>query len=85
MTNHASAAKMHRRDKVARLRNKSQLSEMKTYRKKFLAAAAAGNADQELFKKAQSLVAKAARKHVIPKNRASRIIGHMMKRMQSTA
>lgn len=85
MADHASPKKMQRRDRVARIRNKSQLSEMKTFRKKFLVSVDSGKADQELFKKAQSLVARAARKHVIPKNRANRIISHMMKRMQIAA
>jgi ribosomal protein S20 len=82
MPNHSSPEKMLRRDQVVRMRNRSQLSEMKTYRKKFLDSANSGKVDLELFKKAQSLVARAGRKHLIPKGRANRIISRMMKRMQ---
>jgi ribosomal protein S20 len=85
MPDHSSPAKAMRRDAVARARNRSQLSELKTYRKKFLESVAGGTPDLELFRKTQSLVARAGRKLLIPKNRASRIISRMMKRMQSVA
>ena len=82
MPNHSSPEKMLRRDQVVRMRNRSQLSEMKTCRKKFLESANTGKPDLELFKKAQSLIARAGRKLLIPKGRANRIISRMMKRIQ---
>ena len=85
MPNHSSPEKAMRRDIIARARNKSQLSELKTYRKKFMESVATGTPDEALFRKTQCLVARAGRKLLIPKNRASRIISRMMKRMQPVA
>jgi len=80
MPNHKSPEKMMRRDAIVRMRNRSQLTEMKTWRKKFLASLATGAADEELFRKAQSLIARAGRKSLIPRGRADRIISRMMKK-----
>ena len=81
MPNKKSAEKMVRRNEMARIRNKSQMSTLKTYRKKFEQSLNVLDTDVEIsFKKVQSLLAKAGRKGLIPKGRASRIIGKLMKK-----
>ena len=71
-----------RRNELVRTRNKSQLSTLKTYRKKFELSLGSteGKTVDEAFRHAQSLIARAGRKGLIPKGRASRIIGKMMKK-----
>lgn len=77
---HASPKKMIRRDTKARMRNKSQMSALKTYRKKFEIALTSGNEVESAFRKAQSLLARAGRKGLIPRGRADRIIGNLMRK-----
>jgi small subunit ribosomal protein S20 len=74
MANHKSAAKKARRDAEARLRNRSNRSELKTAVKKFLAVVAEGNKTEaaKQLPLVQGLVDKGARKGVMHKNAADR-------------
>ncbi len=74
MANHKSAAKKARRDAEARLRNRSNRSELKTAVKKFLAFVAEGNKAEaaKQLPLTQGLVDKACRKGVMHKNAADR-------------
>lgn len=72
---HSQSAKKRLRQNVKRnLYNKSIKSAVRTQRKKFLAAVAAGNADaaETEFRKAVKAFRKAAAKNVIHANAASR-------------
>jgi len=80
MPNKQSPKKMLRRDTKARLLNKSQMSTMKTFRKKFEHSLVDGGDLEANFRKAQSLIARAGRKGLIPRGRASRIISRMMQK-----
>jgi ribosomal protein S20 len=83
MPNKQSPKKMLRRDIKARALNKSQMSNMRTFRKKFEHSLVSGDDTESSFRKAQSLVARAGRKGLIPKGRASRIISRMMQKKAS--
>lgn len=74
MANHKSAAKKARRDAEARLRNRSNRSELKTAVKSFLAVVAAGNKAEaaKQLPLTQGVVDKACRKGVMHKNAADR-------------
>lgn len=87
MANHKSAAKKARRDAEARLRNRSNRSELKTGVKKFLAVIAAGDktlAAQQL-PLTQGLVDKACRKGVMHKNAADRTKSRMAAKVNKLA
>lgn len=87
MANHKSAAKKARRDAEARLRNRSNRSELKTAVKKFLAVIAGGDktlAAQQL-PLTQGLVDKACRKGVMHKNAADRTKSRMAARVNKLA
>ena len=81
MANHKSALKRAKQSENRRLRNKSTKSAMNTTIKKVLAAAQEDGNDnaQELFKNAQSSIAKAAKKGVIHQNTAARKISRLSK------
>jgi ribosomal protein S20 len=79
---HKSPKKMMRRDLQARMRNKSQLTAVKTQKKKLEKALSANVVTDELFRKTQGMLARAGQKGIIPKGRASRLIGKMMKKLQ---
>ncbi len=74
MANHKSAAKKARRDVEARLRNRSNRSEVKTAVKKFLAAVATGSKAEASAALPGTLgvVDRAVRKGVLHKNAANR-------------
>ena len=74
MANHKSAAKKARRDAEARLRNRSNRSELKTAVKKFLAAVSTGSKTDAaaLLPGTLGVVDRAVRKGVIHKNAANR-------------
>ena len=74
MANHKSAAKKARRDVEARLRNRSNRSELKTAVKKFLAVVAGGDKTEaaKQLPLTQGVVDRAARKGVMHKNAADR-------------
>jgi len=81
LANHKSALKRAKQSENRRLRNKSTKSAMNTTIKKVLAAAQEDGNDnaQELFKNAQSSIAKAAKKGVIHQNTAARKISRLSK------
>jgi small subunit ribosomal protein S20 len=81
LANHKSALKRAKQSENRRLRNKSTKSAMNTTIKKVQAAAQEDGNDnaQELFKSAQSSIAKAAKKGVIHKNTAARKISKLSK------
>lgn len=74
MANHKSAAKKARHDAEARLRNRSNRSELKTAVKKFLAVVEAGDktAAAQLLPATQGVVDRASKKGVLHKNAADR-------------
>ena len=74
MANHKSAAKKARRDAEARLRNRSNRSELKTAVKKFLVAVSTGSKTDAaaLLPTTLGVVDRAVRKGVIHKNAANR-------------
>ena len=74
MANHKSAAKKARHDAEARLRNRSNRSELKTAVKKFLAVVEAGDkaAAAQLLPTTQGVVDRASKKGVLHKNAADR-------------
>lgn len=78
MARPASPKRTLRRDIKARERNKSQKSTMKTFVKKFQTSLASGTPDEEAFRKAQSLIARASRKRLIHPGKGSRMISRMM-------
>jgi len=81
LANHKSALKRAKQSENRRIRNKSTKSAMNTTIKKVQAAAQEEGSDnaQELFKAAQSSIAKAAKKGVIHKNTAARKISRLYK------
>lgn len=79
-----SPARTLRRDTRARERNKSQLRTMKTFVKKFKSTLASGTADEQAFRKAQSLIARAARKNLIHKGKGDRMISRLMTKKIAT-
>jgi small subunit ribosomal protein S20 len=74
MANHKSAAKKARHDAVARLRNRSNRSAMKTAIKRLLSVVSTGDkvAASALLPKTLGIVDKACRKGVLHKNAANR-------------
>ena len=86
MAQHKSAEKQARTSIKKNLRNRSYLSKVKSAVKKFHAAAAAlkdGKTSlddaRKVFAEAQSMLMKAATKHVLHKNSASRRVARMSK------
>ncbi|RMG90520.1 MAG: 30S ribosomal protein S20 [Zetaproteobacteria bacterium] len=79
MANHASARKRARQDAKKRLSNRSQRTAMRTAIKKVLHAVEAGDRERavEAFQQAQSLIARAGRKHLIHPNQAARRISRL--------
>ncbi|TGA64430.1 30S ribosomal protein S20 [Dichelobacter nodosus] len=79
MANTAQALKRIRQTNKARAQNASQRSTIRTVMKKFLKAIEAkdiATAEQE-FSTAASLLDRAARKHIIHKNKANRLKSRM--------
>ncbi len=80
MANHKSAKKRAKQSQVRRLRNKSVKTSLKTLEKQLRAAKEAGADNQEdLMRKTQSAIHKAAKKGVIHKKTASRKISRLNK------
>lgn len=70
---HKSAQKRHRQSLKRRLINRSRKSTIKTFSKKAIAAAVAGEADMAATQsKAESLIDKAAKGSTLHKNTAAR-------------
>ncbi len=80
MANHKSAKKRAKQSQVRRLRNRSAKTSLKTLEKQLRAAKEAGadNKD-ELMRKTQSAIHKAAKKGVLHKKTASRKISRLYK------
>ena len=88
MAQHKSAEKRNRSNERKRLVNKSYNSSVKSSVKKFKVAAsnkAETSSLQTLFVEAQSLLAKAASKGVIHKNKASRSISRLTAILKSAS
>ena len=80
MANHKSAKKRAKQNEVRRMRNKSVKTTLKTLEKKFRVAAKEGSENKEdLLKKTQSALQKAAQRGVIHKRTASRKISGLFK------
>ncbi len=80
MANHKSAKKRAKQSQVRRLRNRSAKTSLKTLEKQLREAKEAGadNKD-ELMRKTQSAIHKAAKKGVLHKKTASRKISRLYK------
>ena len=83
MANHKSAEKRNRQSQVRRLRNKANRTRMKTVVRRVDEAVIAGSIDeaQEALKQAIPIIAKVASKGVLHKNKASRKISRLTKRV----
>ena len=81
MPNHLSAKKRVRQNDKRRIRNKANLTLMKTQRKKVLTAIEEKKHDDidELLKLAQATIARTRRKGVIHKNTMARRISRLTK------
>jgi len=80
LANHKSAKKRAKQSQVRRLRNRSVKTTLKNLEKSVRAAKEAGSEDKnELMKKTQSMLHKAAKKGVIHKKTASRKISRLFK------
>jgi small subunit ribosomal protein S20 len=84
LANHKSAKKRAKQSQVRRLRNKSVKTTLKNLEKKVRAAKEedGGNKD-EILRKTQSAIHKAAKKGVIHKKTASRKISRLFKFMNA--
>ena len=84
MANHKSAKKRAKQSQVRRLRNKSVKTTLKNLEKK-IRTAKEENSDNkdEIMRKAQSAIHKAAKKGVIHKKTASRKISRLFKFMNA--
>lgn len=84
MANHKSAKKRAKQSQVRRLRNKSVKTTLSNLEKKVMAAQKTESENQdEILRKTQSAIHKAAKKGVIPKKSASRKISKLFKSMNA--
>lgn len=84
MANHKSAKKRAKQSQVRRLRNRSVKTSLKNLEKTLHAAKEAGSDNKdELMRKTQSAIHKAAKKGVLHKKTASRKISRMFKFMNA--
>ena len=84
MATHKSAKKRAKQSQVRRLRNKSVKTTLKNLEKKIRAAKEDGSETKdELLRKTQSAIHKAAKKGVIHKKTASRKISRLFKFMNA--
>lgn len=79
MANHKSAKKRAKQSQVRRLRNRAVKTNLKNMEKKVRAAKEAGEDNDQIMRKAQSALHKAAKKGVIHKKTASRKISRLCK------
>ncbi|MBF0572226.1 MAG: 30S ribosomal protein S20 [Desulfamplus sp.] len=80
MANHKSAIKRAKQNEVRRLRNRSTRSAMRTAIKKvYVAKDEAAENTVEVFRTAQSVIAKAAKKGILHKNTAARKTSRLAK------
>lgn len=87
MANLKSAKKRTIQSRAAQKRNQSRKSEIKTVTKKFLEAVDAKDMQkaQELYRLAESKIARARGKGVLKKNTASRKISKLAKKLSPSA
>jgi len=84
LANHKSAKKRAKQSQVRRLRNRSVKTTLKNLEKKVYAAKEEGSDNKdELMRKTQSAIHKAAKKGVIHKKTASRKISRLFKAMNA--
>lgn len=84
MANHKSAIKRARQSELRRLRNKARKTQMKNAIRKLEEAISAKSADiQERLKEAISVIDKTAQKGVIHKNKRSRKISRLTKKVNA--
>ena len=85
MANHKSAEKRIRQSAKARARNRHIRTGMRTVVKQFRQAVESGDADaaREGLRKAEATLRRAATKGVIPKRRASRLVGRLARSCNS--
>ncbi|MBT3386572.1 MAG: 30S ribosomal protein S20 [Desulfobacula sp.] len=84
MANHKSAKKRAKQSQVRRLRNRSVKTSLKNLEKNLKAAKEAGSdSKDELMRKTQSALHKAAKKGVLHKKTASRKISRLFKFMNA--
>jgi small subunit ribosomal protein S20 len=84
LANHKSAKKRAKQSQVRRLRNKSVKTTLKNLEKKIRIAKEEGSENKdELLRKTQSAIHKAAKKGVIHKKTASRKISRLFKLINS--
>jgi small subunit ribosomal protein S20 len=84
LANHKSAKKRAKQSQVRRLRNRSVKTSLKNLEKNLKAAKEAGSdSKDELMRKTQSALHKAAKKGVLHKKTASRKISRLFKFMNS--
>ncbi|CCK80423.1 MULTISPECIES: 30S ribosomal protein S20 [Desulfobacula] len=84
MANHKSAKKRAKQSQVRRLRNRSVKTTLKNMEKKVRAAKEAGDDNRdEILRKTQSAIHKAAKKGVLHKKTASRKISRLFKFMNT--
>jgi len=82
---HKATAKRLRQDKVRRVRNRSTKARIRTETKKIAATATAGKPEEteKSFRHACSVIDKAAKRNIIPKNRASRKKSRLAKALKN--
>lgn len=87
MANHASAKKAAKQIVKRSLINKSRLSKVKTFIKKYvtLLSSDSGENIENEFSKVQSEIARAVTKGVINKNKASRMISSLHNKLKAQA
>ncbi|MCK5696088.1 MAG: 30S ribosomal protein S20 [Desulfobacula sp.] len=84
MANHKSAKKRAKQSQVRRLRNRSVKTTLKNLEKKLITAKEDGSDNKdEIMRKIQSSIHKAAKKGVIHKKTASRKISRLFKSMNA--
>lgn len=84
MANSKAAKKANRQNEARRAINKSNISRIKTEKKKFLKAVEAQSPEaQNFFQNTQSLLAKAAKTGLVHWKKAARTISRMAAKMKS--
>ncbi len=83
MANHKSAIKRAKQSQGRRLRNRSAKTTLKTLEKKLRAVKEAGENSDEILRKTQSALHKAAKKGIIHSKTASRKISRLFKFMNA--
>ncbi|MDR3180046.1 MAG: 30S ribosomal protein S20 [Holosporaceae bacterium] len=83
MANHKSALKRARQSEKRAEQNKSAISRIKTFIKKFISSIGSGDAVSN-FSEAQSEIQKGASKGVLHKNAANRKVSRLNKMIKST-